>query len=112
MAAEADNGRRINDPRRAQPPHAVVDEASAAVLDEAIVTLTLLRSPMHLGDHLAELHATISLLAQIHARLPTVVVAARDQGHNWTDIADQLAMTPDAARRRYQTPITTDKNTR
>lgn len=112
MVTDADHSRRINDPRRAHPRHAVVDEASAAVLDEATMTLTLLRAPMRLGDHLAELHALVSLRAQIDARLPTVVVAARDQGHRWTDIAGQLAMTPDGARRRYRTRITTDENTR
>lgn len=112
MVTDADNGRRFNDPRRAHPRHAVVDEASAAVLDEATVTLTLLRTPMRLGDHLAELHALVSLRAQIDARLPTVAVAARDQGHRWTDIAGQLGMTPDRARRRYRTQITPDENTR
>ena len=110
MVTDAD--RRLNDPRRAHPRHGVVDEASAAVLDEATVTLTLLRSPMRLGDHLAELHAMVSLRAQIDARMPTVVAAARDQDHRWTDIAGQLGMTPDAARRRYRTQITTDENTR
>src|SRR5436190_302505 len=44
-------------PRRAPPRGAVTDDHSAAVLEEATVTLTLLRSPMCLGDHLAELHA-------------------------------------------------------
>ena len=112
MVTDAENPRSINDPRRAHRRHAVVDEASAAVLDEATVTLTLLRSPMRLGDHLAELHALMSLRAQIDARLSTVVAAARDQDHRWTDIAGQLAMTPDAARRRYRTQITTDENPR
>lgn len=92
----------LSDPRRSHPSRAVVDDHSAAVLDEATVTLTLLRSPMRLGDHLADLHATVSLLAQIHARLPAVVAAARDEGHSWTDIAAQLGVTPAAARRRYR----------
>ena len=67
------------------------------------MTLTLLRSPMRLGDHLAELHATVSLLAQIYARMPVIVAAARDQGHSWSDISGQLGVTPAAARRRYAT---------
>jgi hypothetical protein len=102
----------FSDPRRSHPHHPVIDEHSAAVVADAAVTLTLLRSPMRLGDHLADLHATVSLLAQIHARLPTVVAAARDQGHPWTDIANQLGVTPAAARRRYRPEPTTAKKAR
>lgn len=91
-----------NDPRRPHPSHAVVDDATAAILDEATVTLTLLRSPMRLGDRLAELHALASLLAQIHQSLPDVVAQARDQGHNWGGIAEQLGVTAGSARRRYK----------
>ena len=110
--AEGDASERFSDPRRMHPCSAVVDDHSAAVLEEATVALTVLRSPMRWGDHLAELHATVSLLAQIHARLPTVVAAARDQGHSWNDIAGQLGITAAAARRRYRSEITTDNNTR
>ena len=84
------------------PGHAVIDDDSAVILDGAAVELTLLRSPMHLGDCLADLHALVSLLAQIHAWLPLVVAGARDQGHTWNDIARQLGVTPAAARRRYR----------
>lgn len=83
------------------PRHAVIDDYSAAVLEDAAVELTLLRSPMQLGDCLADLHAMVSLLAQLHAWLPMVVAGARDQGHTWADIAAQLGLTPAAARRRY-----------
>lgn len=93
----------LADPRRAHPDRPVTDCASAAVLDEAVVTLTLLRSPMRLGDALAELHATMSLLAQIHERIPIVVGQARDQDHAWADIADQLGVSASTARRRHRT---------
>lgn len=99
------------DPRRPHPDCAVVDDASAAVLDEATVALTLLRSPMRLGDRLAELHALVSLHAQIDSRLPGVVAAARDEGHSWNGIAAQLGVSAGAARRRY-TPHRTTTNTR
>jgi hypothetical protein len=94
------------------PRHAVADDTSAAVLDEAAVELTLLRSPMQLGDCLADLHAMVSLLAQIHAWLPVVVAGARDQGHSWSDIAEQLGVTPASARRRYSPYITMDRKAR
>lgn len=109
MAIETAVARPGNDPHRAPPPGAVVDEASAAVADEALVTLTLLRAPMRLGDALAELHVTVSLLAELQARLPAVVAAARDQDHSWADIADQLGVSAAAARRRYRTPPTTTR---
>ena len=103
----------FTDPRTiTHPRHALVDDASAALLDEAAVELTSLRSPMQLGDCLADLHAMVSLLAQIHAWLPMVVAAARDQGHSWHDIAAQLGVTADAARRRYRPHITTSIKTR
>jgi len=95
------------DPRRTHPRRPVIDEVTEAVLDEATVSLTLLRCPMRLGDALAELHATVSLAEQIKARLPVLVAAARDQDYGWDDIADQLGVTDATARARYRTPPTT-----
>lgn len=97
------------DPRRFPPAGPVTDEHSAALVEEATVTLTLLRSPMRLGDRLAELHATASLLAELQARLPTVVAAARDQGHDWAGIADALGVSTTAARRRYRDQSTNER---
>jgi hypothetical protein len=94
------------------PRHAVIDDHSAAVLEEAAVELTRLRSPMQLGDCLADLHAMVSLFAQIQAWLPVVVAGARDQGHTWGDIGAQLGVTPAAARRRYNPLIRMNNNTR
>jgi len=107
MQTTTDTG--FADPRRAHPDRPMTDRASAAVLEEAVVTLTLLRSPMRLGDALAELHATMSLLAEIRQRLPVVVADARDQDHNWSDIAAQLGVTEPTARRQHRT-IDTDRS--
>jgi len=82
----------------------VIDEDSAAVVEDAIEELTVFRSPMLRGDCLAELHAMVSLRAEIQARLPEVVAGARDQCHTWGDIARQLGVTAAEARRRF-TPV-------
>ncbi len=111
MRTDDDSGRWApEDPWRPPPRHAFTDDASTAVVEEAAVALTLLRSPMQLGDRLAELHALASLLAEIDARLPAVVAAALDQGHSWQEIAGQLDVT--AVRRRYRTKLNTKKDTR
>ncbi len=84
------------------PDRPVTDDVSAAILDAAVTLLTLLRSPLSLGDALAELHAMVSLLAELQIALPATVAAARDQDHTWHDIAHQLQITPASARRRYR----------
>ena len=61
------------DPRRRCPPHPVVDECSGAVLDEAVLSRSLLRCPMLVGDGAAELHALMSLAAHISSRVPDAV---------------------------------------
>lgn len=83
------------------PDHPVVEDDSAVVIEEAIVELTLKRTPMALGDGLAELHAMVSLLAQLQAWLPVAVAGARSQGYSWADIAAQLEVAPSTARRRH-----------
>jgi hypothetical protein len=84
------------------PDHPVINDLTAVVLEKATVELTLLRSPMALGDGLADLHVMVSLLGQLHQWLPLVVTGARNQGHTWAEIASQLQVTPAAARRRYR----------
>ncbi len=59
------------------PGHPLAGDQSAAVHQDATVELTLLRSPMALGDRLAEHHAMVSLLAQLRARIPLSVAGAR-----------------------------------
>jgi hypothetical protein len=101
-ADDRDSRDSFDDPRsRIYAARPVVDECSAAVAEEAVVELTLLRTPMYLGDGLAGLHAVESLMAQLRAWLPGVVTVARQQGHSWDDIAGQLEVTPATARRRY-----------
>ena len=89
------------DPRRAYPSRPLVDECSRAVLDEAVASLTILRSPMYVGDAGAELHALASLRAQIEARLSEAVVAARDQLAPWAVIGAQLGLKARDARHIY-----------
>jgi len=87
------------------PDHPLVEDATAAVLDEAVVELTLLRSPKFLGDGLADLHAMTSLLAQLHARVPLSVSAARKHEHTWEAIGRQLGVTASTARKRHRAHI-------
>ncbi len=88
------------------PDRPLVDDHRAAVLQDATVELTLLRSPASLGDGLADLHAMGSLLAQINAWLPIAVATARSQHHSWTAIAAQLEIAPATARRRHRAYLT------
>lgn len=97
------------DPRRRGPAGPVLDEHSAGVLDEATVSLTLLRAPMRLGDRLVELQVTASLLAECQARLPALVAAAAQQGHGRAEIANAIGEEPSATRRRYRDPSTNER---
>jgi hypothetical protein len=90
------------DPRRSHPDHPIVDDASAAVLDEAVHSLTMLRSPLEEGDAGARLHALASLIAQAETFTTGTVAAARDQSYSWPDIASQLGLATTTARRRYR----------
>jgi hypothetical protein len=84
------------------PGGPLIDDDSAVAAEQAIVELTLRRSPASLGDCLADLHAIASLLAQLRRWIPASVDGARHQGHSWSAIAAQLAVTPTAARRRHR----------
>jgi hypothetical protein len=81
-----------------------VDLDTASVLEEAIESLSRLRTPYWLGDAGVRLHALASLLAQAQQLLPDVVRDARDQELTWTDISQLLAIHPATAARRYQQP--------
>ena len=53
------------------------------------------------GDGLLRVHALATLIAQANALMADAVADARDQDHPWSDIAAQLGLTADTARRRY-----------
>ncbi|MGH7416919.1 MAG: hypothetical protein ACREKB_03995 [Candidatus Rokuibacteriota bacterium] len=89
------------DPRRSPPDHPVVDDDSAAVMDDAVFCLTMLRSPMRHGDALARLHALVSLMAQAEALLPDAVADAWDQDYRWKEIGHHMSLHEDTVRRRY-----------
>jgi hypothetical protein len=71
-------------------PRPFLNHQSAAILDEAVHTLIMLRAPMHEGDASASLHAVISIIRQANSVLPELVAEARDQDHTWSEIAAQL----------------------
>lgn len=84
-------------------------EDSAAVLDEAIVSLACLRDVgMWIGDASADLHVLQSLIKEAESRLPRAVADARDQDYSWAEIADLLGVTRASAWQRYA--ARTDKN--
>ena len=89
------------DPRRLYPPRPRADDDSASVLDDAVETLIVLRSPLYSGDAGAELHALVSLIAHAKGRLASVVADARDQEHTWGEIARQLGRSRLSAMARY-----------
>lgn len=102
MAAPKDPTRwELTDPRRRHPDHPVVDNDSAAVLDEAIFSLTIMRSPMAYGDAGAHLHALVSLIAQAQVLLADAVADAWDQGYVWGDIGRHMGLREETVRRRY-----------
>jgi len=79
----------MTDPWPRHRDHPVVDEQSAAVLEDALHSLTMLGSPGHEGDAGAGLHVTASLLAQAQAALAD----AGDHDCSWSEIAERLGLT-------------------
>lgn len=100
MTREPDNGVSIAD-LDVPPAPPLLDEDSETVLDEAVMSLAILRFPSSFEDAMAELHALTSLIAQANARVGDVVARALDQDYGWREIACCLASTPENARRRY-----------
>lgn len=91
----------MTDPRRSHPDHILVDDDASQIIEDTIYQLSIYRSPMALGDGVLRVHALATLIAGAAALLPGAVADARDEGHTWTDIAHQLGVTADTARRRY-----------
>jgi hypothetical protein len=86
-------------PKRA-PAHPVVNDETDDVVNDAVIQLLRERG-LEWGDTLAELHALTSLAIQLRLRLPDAIVEAIDQGYTWSDVAEQLDVTPASARRRH-----------
>jgi hypothetical protein len=108
MVAEATGPWAFTDPHR-DPAIPYTDIDTAALIDEAIETLVLLRSPMHLGDAAATTSALVSLIAEAEGRLADAIADARDQDYPWDAIASRLATTTTTARRRYSAHARTRK---
>lgn len=89
------------DPRRDCAIAPYTDEHSARLLDEAVTSLVLLRSPMWLGDAGPAISALVSLAAQADDLLIEAVASARDQDYTWDEIAGRLACSAITARCRY-----------
>ena len=77
------------------------DEDSARLVDEAVTSLVLLRSPMRLGDAGPAISVLVSLAAQADDLLFEAVSNARQQDYTWDEIAGRLACSAVAARHRY-----------
>lgn len=101
MAAEPTSPWAMSDPRRSHSAVPFTDADTVALVDQAVESLVLMRSPMELGDAGATISALVSLIVEADSRLPDAVSDARDQGYTWDDIASPLATTVATARRRY-----------
>lgn len=83
----------------AGPP--VADDASSAVVAEALASLGSLRAQQWLGDGAGQIHLLASLRHQIDLALSDAVGLARDQDCSWEQIATLVGVIPETARRRY-----------
>jgi hypothetical protein len=91
----------LADPRRDRALIPYTDDATAQLVDQAVVTLVLLRVPMSQGDDGPTISALVSLAAETDNLLFDAVADAKDQGYTWDQIASRLATTAATARRRY-----------
>jgi len=91
----------FNDPRRNETAIAYTNNDTAVLIREAAVTLTIFRAPMGLGDAGATVSVLVSLAAEADGQLWEAVADAHDQGYTWDQIADRLATSVTAARRRF-----------
>lgn len=80
--------------------HPYLDEESLALVDGAVVSLTVLRGA-RATDEGAVLSVLASLISEAQGRLPDAVADARDRGHSWAEIATRLATSAPTLRRRY-----------
>ena len=98
------------DPRRDRALIPYTDNDTTELIDQAAVTLVLLRAPMWLGDAGPTISVLVSLAAETDSLVFDAVADAKDQGYTWAQIATRLATTAATARRRYA-PYTRWRNT-
>jgi len=91
----------FSDPRRDGAIVPYTDDDTAALLDDAVTSLVLMRAPMQLADAGPTISVLVSLAVEAEGLLCDGVADARDQGYRWTEIASRLAISPATARRRY-----------
>ena len=82
----------------------IVDDEITGVINDALNALVLLQNGRHDTNAAAEIDAVTTLIRHARSRLPGLVADARDQANSWTDIADQLGVTPAHAIARYGLP--------
>lgn len=91
----------MHDPRSNRALHPDNDADSAEILNEAVSALVLLRAPMWLGDAAVTTSVLVTLASEAEGRLRDAVAVARDQDHDWEEIARSLGTSVSTARRRY-----------
>jgi len=80
-------------------PSPRTDRYTAAIVDQAIESLTNLRGLPCPDDPGNRLHALASLTDQIHTTLAAAIHQARHHDYDWDEIAGLLGVTTDTARR-------------
>jgi hypothetical protein len=93
------------DPRRPHPDHPHLDDDSLEIIQAAIYQLSMCRSPLNHGHAGLRLHVLASLIGQAQALLPDAVANAKEHGFYWPEIATELGLTTDTARRRYTAAV-------
>jgi hypothetical protein len=80
------------------------DRYTAAIVDQAIESLTNVRGLPCPDDPGTRLHALASLNHQINTTLAAAIQQARHHDYDWDEIADLLGVTTNTARRAGTTP--------
>lgn len=93
----------FSDPHRNETAIPYTNNDTATLIREAVVTLTIFRAPMGLGDAGATISVLVSLAAEADSQLWNAVADAHDQGYTWDQIADRIATSVTTARRRFAT---------
>jgi hypothetical protein len=91
----------LDDPGRDRTLMPYTDADTAEVIERAVVSLVLLRAPMWLGDAGPRVSVLLSVALEADSLLFDAVADARCGGYSWDQIADRLAISVRAARRRF-----------